>query len=248
MSKNILYNMFIWTFVVLYAITAFISFYHAIEFFSIGNVTWMSIMLAAVFEVGQATVLASLLLSDNNKVIMPWILMFVLTTVQVIGNVYSTFKFISLSEINYYQYLEKPLLFWVNGISQETIMVIISYIIGALLPIVALCMTTMVANNIKLKNNTSDKDDNNINKDDEPNDDYIPDHDVIERDAEESDVETELYAENDETSNIEFISGNETTNSSDASTDVINADVERRKKQEKILAELKTRVNEVEFD
>ena len=31
-------------------------------------------------------------------------------------------------------------------------MIIISYIIGALLPIVALCMTTMVANNLKLKN------------------------------------------------------------------------------------------------
>lgn len=157
MNKNFLYNMFIWTFGLLYVITAFISFYHAIEFFSIGNVGWMSVLLAAVFEIGQATVLASLLLSDNNKVIMPWILMVVLTTVQVIGNVYSVFKYMSESVVNYYQYLEKPLLFWVDGLSQDTVMVIISYIIGALLPIVALCMTTMVANNIKMKNEANDK-------------------------------------------------------------------------------------------
>ena len=149
MNKKTLYNIFIWTFIVLYACTALISCIHAVDFFSIGNVSWMSIMLACVFELGQATVLASLLLSDNKNKIMPWVLMVILTTVQVIGNVYSCFKFISLSEINYYQYLQKPLLFWINGISEETVMIIISYIIGALLPIVALCMTTMVANNLK---------------------------------------------------------------------------------------------------
>ena len=149
MNKKTLYNIFIWTFIVLYACTALISCIHAVDFFSIGNVSWMSIMLACVFELGLATVLASLLLSDNKNKIMPWVLMVILTTVQVIGNVYSCFKFISLSEINYYQYLQKPLLFWINGISEETVMIIISYIIGALLPIVALCMTTMVANNLK---------------------------------------------------------------------------------------------------
>lgn len=236
--------MFIWTFVALYAITAFISFYHAIEFFSIGNVTWMSIMLAAVFEIGQATVLASLLLSDNNKVIMPWVLMFVLTTVQVIGNVYSTFKFMSLSEINYYQYLEKPLLFWVNGISQETVMIIISYIIGALLPIVALCMTTMVANNIKLKNsaqditsNDSGSEINDTLDDNTDNDTHANDESDIKDNEINKDVEIEqapnTEIDNDDThkDNIDSIS-----------------ESDRRKKQEKLLAELKTRVNEVEFD
>ena len=121
MNKKTLYNIFIWTFIVLYACTALISCIHAVDFFSIGNVSWMSIMLACVFELGQATVLASLLLSDNKNKIMPWVLMVILTTVQVIGNVYSCFKFISLSEINYYQYLQKPLLFWINGISEETV-------------------------------------------------------------------------------------------------------------------------------
>lgn len=177
MNKKILYNIFIWTFIALYASTALISCIHAVDFFSIGNVSWMSIMLACVFEIGQATVLASLLLSDNKTKIMPWVLMIILTTVQVIGNVYSCFKFISLSEVNYYQYLEKPLLFWINGISQETVMIIISYIIGALLPIVALFMTTMVANNLKLMGESSS--DNDITEDTESIDEHQNDNEIV---------------------------------------------------------------------
>ncbi len=198
MNKNFLYNMFIWTFGLLYIITAFISFYHAIEFFSIGNVGWMSVLLAAVFEIGQATVLASLLLSDNNKVIMPWILMIVLTTVQVVGNVYSVFKYMSESVVNYYQYLEKPLLFWIDGLSQDTVMVIISYIIGALLPIVALCMTTMVANNIKMKNEANDK---KLHNDEAVDVDNL-DNEIIEPVSEKEETEKTI-------STIDEISNNE---------------------------------------
>ena len=102
MNNKILYKVFIWTFIVLYAGTAFISYCHSIEFFNIGNENWMSYILGAIFELGQATVLASLLLTNNKKTLLPWLLMILLTAVQVIGNTYSVFKFMSLSENNYY--------------------------------------------------------------------------------------------------------------------------------------------------
>lgn len=153
MNKKWLYNFFIGGFVILYLATALISFCHAMEFFFIGNVRWMATTLAAVFEVGQMVVLSSLLLSNNKKTIIPWILLVVLTGVQVIGNVFSVYKYISISDNGYYVYLQKPLIdWWLSGVSQETIVVIISWIIGALLPIIALFMTSMVANNIKLLN------------------------------------------------------------------------------------------------
>lgn len=151
MNNKILYKVFIWTFIVLYAGTAFISYCHSIEFFNIGNESWMSYILGAIFELGQATVLASLLLTNNKKTLLPWLLMILLTAVQVIGNTYSVFKFMSLSENNYYIYLSKPLLFWIEGISQDTVMIIIAWIIGAMLPIVALAMTSMVTNQMKLQ-------------------------------------------------------------------------------------------------
>lgn len=150
MKQKTLYKVFIWGFLFLYLLVAAISFFHAVQFFAIGNNIAMSVTLALAFEIGLALSLAAILLSEENKkATLPWILMTILTLVQVIGNVYSTFKYIALSEEQYYQYLAKPLLFWMEGVTQDTVQIIVSWIIGAILPIIALFMTDMVATNIK---------------------------------------------------------------------------------------------------
>ena len=150
MNQKVLYKVFIWGFLFLYLLVAGISFCHAVEFFNIGNPTIMAGTLAFAFELGLSLSLAAILLSDANKrQTLPWCLMIVLTAVQVIGNVYSTFKHIALSNEDYYVYLQKPLLFWIEEVSQDTVQIIISWIIGAILPIVALAMTDMVASNIR---------------------------------------------------------------------------------------------------
>ena len=142
-------KIFIYAFLFLYALVAFISFCHAIEFFDIGNTHWMSIMLAFAFELGLAVCLASILIGTNKRSNIAWLLLTILVLVQVIGNTYSVFKFISESGYDYYNYLAKPMLFMIEEVSQETVQVIISWIMGAILPIVALLMTEMVANGIK---------------------------------------------------------------------------------------------------
>ena len=164
-NKKLLYKIFIASFVVLYVFIGAISFMHAIEFFNIGNNTIMSIMLAAGFELGLALSLMSILLSQENRSqATQWILMITLTLVQVIGNVYSVYKHIAISNTEYYIYLQKSLLFWIEEVSPETVQVIISWITGAILPIVALMMTDMVANNIK-----------NLSSLNNPNSEVIPD-------------------------------------------------------------------------
>lgn len=149
MKQNKLSKVFIWGFLFLYLLVACISFCHAVEFFSIGNPHWMSVTLAFAFELGLALSLAAILLSDNRKNTLPWILMGALCIVQVIGNVFSTYKFIVLADNDYYQFLSKPLLFFIEEVPEETVQIIISWIIGAILPIIALFMTDMVATNIK---------------------------------------------------------------------------------------------------
>lgn len=150
MNQKVLHKVFIWGFLFLYLLVALISFCHAVQFFGIGNVKWMSISLAFAFELGLALSLASILLSDKNKKqTLPWILMITLTAVQVVGNVYSVFRYISVSDVDYYQYLAKPLLFFIEEVDENTIQIIVSWIMGAILPVVALMMTDMVANNIK---------------------------------------------------------------------------------------------------
>ena len=169
MNQKVLNKVFVWGFLFLYLLVACISFCHAVEFFNIGNANWMSITLAFAFELGLALSLAAILLSDSNsKNVLPWALMIILCAVQVIGNVYSTYKYIALSETEYYQYLAQPLLFWIEEISEETVRIIISWIIGAILPIIALFMTDMVASNLKIMHADDKIKDTDENTKDEP--------------------------------------------------------------------------------
>ena len=98
-------SIYIGLFSVLYLIVAFSSFFHACAFFGLANNTWMSIILAFAFEVGQAAVLFSLLTSAKDRSrVMPWVLMFMFTLVQVIGNVYSSYKYIVTNSVENLRY------------------------------------------------------------------------------------------------------------------------------------------------
>ena len=103
-------NIYIGLFAILYLIVAFSSFWHAIEFFALTNHSWMSIILAFAFEVGQAAVLLAILTSakDRSK-FTPWILMCILTLVQIIGNVYSSYKYIMLNASENLRFFKEPI-------------------------------------------------------------------------------------------------------------------------------------------
>lgn len=130
-------------FSILYLAVGFVSVYHAINFFAISNENWLAIILAIAFEIGQAAVLFSLLVNKSKKT-MPWILMIVLTLVQVLGNVYSSYQYAALHSIEEIKYFTDSVLFYLQDPNPQVNQVMISYITGAILPIVALCMTSMI--------------------------------------------------------------------------------------------------------
>jgi putative Mn2+ efflux pump MntP len=132
-------------FSLLYLAVGFVSVYHSISFFSISNSEWLAVILALAFEIGQAAVLFSLLTSKSNKT-MPWILMGVLTAVQVLGNVYSSYHYSVLNSPDEIKYFTDSVLFFIQDPNPQVNQVMISYITGAILPIVALCMTSMIVN------------------------------------------------------------------------------------------------------
>lgn len=139
-------SIYIGLFSVLYLIVAFSSFFHACAFFGLANNTWMSIILAFAFEVGQAAVLFSLLTSAKDRSrVMPWVLMFMFTLVQVIGNVYSSYKYIVTNSVENLRYFKEPIFIW-TSLPDDQATVIVVYLVGALLPIAALLLTSMVTN------------------------------------------------------------------------------------------------------
>lgn len=142
---------FLWLFIVLYTAIAFVSTYHAIAFFGLSNPTWLAVILSLAFEVGQAGVLFSILTNQDSsdKKTLPWILMGLLTVVQILGNVFSTYKYMIMHNMDQIDYFTKSVLFFVQSPNPEYNYVMIAYITGAILPVVALCMTSMVASMLK---------------------------------------------------------------------------------------------------
>ena len=139
-------KLFLILFAILYISVALVSTFHAISFFGLANIGWVSVMLAITFEIGQAAVLFSILTgaSGKNKII-PWVLMCVLTLVQILGNVFSSYEYLITHSGDNLRFFKEPIFVWTD-LPDDQCNVILTYIIGAILPIVALLMTSMVTN------------------------------------------------------------------------------------------------------
>ena len=156
-------KIFLILFAILYISVALVSTFHAVSFFGLANNSWVSVMLAITFEIGQAAVLFSILTgaSGKNKII-PWILMCVLTLVQILGNVFSSYEYLITNSADNLRFFKEPIFVWTD-LPDDQCNVILTYIIGAILPIVALLMTSMVTSYLnKSEENIKEIKDDNI--------------------------------------------------------------------------------------
>lgn len=186
-------TIYIGLFGILYLIVAFSSFFHACSFFELANNTWMSIILAFAFEIGQAAVLFSLLTSQKDRSrIMPWVLMTMFTLVQVIGNVFSSYKYIITNSVENLRYFKEPIFIWTT-IPDDQATVIIVYLVGALLPIASLLLTSMITN--YLTDQEELKQSENKNNDNIDNDTAEEDKDNSKEDTEKNNEDTDIHQE-----------------------------------------------------
>lgn len=149
-------NIYITLFALLYILCSVCSLIHSFAFFGLANNLPMSIMLGTCFELGQFAVLMSLLTSKRNQgKIMQYVLLITLTIVQVLGNVFSSFKYLMTNSVADLEYFKKPIFIWTD-LPDDITTVIVTWIIGAILPCVCLLLTSMVSNYIM----DTDPDDN----------------------------------------------------------------------------------------
>ena len=138
-------------FVALYAAVGLVSTIHAVSFFSLANTLPLAILLAVAFEIGQAAVLFSILTDERQRNrFMPWCLMCILTLVQVIGNVYSSYKYLITNSIDLLRFFKEPIFIW-GSIPDDVANVLLTYIIGAILPLVSLALSEMVTERINFE-------------------------------------------------------------------------------------------------
>ena len=163
----------------------------------------MSIILAFAFEVGQAAVLLAILTSakDRSK-FTPWILMCILTLVQIIGNVYSSYKYIMLNASENLRYFKEPIFIWTD-LPDAQATVIITYISSAILPLCALLLTSMITNYLEDNGKDDEKEtitDEEVEK--EPEETIEPIEDKPEDEIEDKPVEEIQEEKPEEENNI----------------------------------------------
>ena len=215
---SLIKKIYIGLFAVLYLCVAFTSTLHAIEFFGLANASWLAIILAISFELGQAAVLFELLTSKKDRTkIMPWVLMTIFTLVQVLGNVYSSYKYILLNSPENLRYFKEPIFIWTQ-LPDEQATVIVTYIVGAILPICALLLTSMITNQL------------------EPESDIKPQEEPIKQEIEKIDSEIKQEDKLEE----ESLNENESIIEEDQETENINDDeiIEDKKEIEEVSEEV----------
>ena len=195
---NLMQKIYIGLFAILYLAVALVSTIHAVSFFGLANNDWMAVILAISFELGQAAVLFSLLTSKNERgKIMPWVLMAIFTLVQVLGNVYSSYKHIITSSPENLRFFKEPIFIWTN-LPDDQATVIVTYIVGAILPICALLLTSMVTNQFQNPNDSIiHLEEEDVQKNEEfTNNEQEQNIEHIEEKIENKEIENETIEEN----------------------------------------------------
>jgi hypothetical protein len=119
------------TMIGLYVIVSLISTLHVIEFFEMSNPRWLAISLAVAFEIGAAASLASIIVLEKTSKFLVWTLFLLLTGMQMQGNMF--YAYINLHDFQG----------WIElfGLQEEELITqkrILSFVSGAILPIIAL--------------------------------------------------------------------------------------------------------------
>ena len=205
MNSKIIRTTYLSLFAILYLCTAFVSTMHAIQFFSLANAAYLGVILALTFEVSQAAVLSSLLIDKSNqKKIVPWLLMFLMCGVQILGNVYSSYKYICLNSLEDLKWFKEPIFIWMDNFPDKEATVIVTWAIGGLLPCVCLLLTEMVTSYIH-----RDKEENKVqepakqeeikeDKKEEPEPEPEPEHKIENEQVQEQTNQKEETIKEDE--------------------------------------------------
>jgi len=130
------------TFVSLYLLVSIISTIHVIDFFELSNPRWLAISLAIGFELGAAASLAAIITLDKMNKTLVWALFLVITAMQMQGNMY--YAFINMGDFTTWSEL-------FNLIEEEPLYQkrVLSFVSGAILPLVALGFIKSLVDYIK---------------------------------------------------------------------------------------------------
>jgi len=140
MKSSFLRKVVIGTFLSVPAISSVISTIHLIDLFNLGNPTWLSILLAVTFELGSIASLLAISVIDKIKTGAIWFIFFILSGLQIIGNIYYSYSFTSDQILSNPTFLTNfmDLFSFITGDEIRDVKIFLSCIIGIPIPLIAL--------------------------------------------------------------------------------------------------------------
>jgi len=140
MKANKLKRIIVLCFVIVPLLSSIISTVHLVDFFYLGNPSWISYTIAVAIEVGAvASFLTLSILSRLNKTIV-WGMFFILFFMQVVGNVYFSYDWVTsrISEnADWLKNFREMMEFFVYEIDEKTSKMILSLLIGVPIPLIS---------------------------------------------------------------------------------------------------------------
>jgi hypothetical protein len=130
----------VFCFVLVPLLSSIISTVHLVDFFYLGNPSWISYTIAVAIEVGAvASFLTLSILSKLNKTIV-WGMFFILFFMQVIGNVYFSYDWVSLKiseDPTWLNNFREMMEFFIYKVDMKTSKMILSLLIGVPIPLIS---------------------------------------------------------------------------------------------------------------
>lgn len=134
-------------------ISSVISMIHVVKFLSLGNTGAVAVILAITYEIANLTILMAMVLMKKLRAFFVWACFVVLLSVQIIGNVYYSYDFISVSIQGDPGYLTTFISFIQEMIefeSNKTIIFTLACFLGLPIPMVSLFLVKSVVDYLEL--------------------------------------------------------------------------------------------------
>lgn len=140
MQSSFLKRVIVVCFIAVPLLSSIISTVHLVDLFYLGNPSWISYTIAVAIEIGAvASFLTLSILSRLNKTIV-WGMFFILFFMQIIGNVYGTYDWVT-EQINknptWLTNFREMLEFFIFEIEEKTSKMMLSLILGIPIPLIS---------------------------------------------------------------------------------------------------------------
>ena len=141
-----------YVFLLVPVISATISAFHVEKFLRLGNPTFLSVSTAIAYEIANVGAMLIFVLMPKVKQNFIWISFIILIFMQIVGNVYFAFDYIynNIDSNPYYvDNFIKMVRVMTDFLENDTIIFILSCLVGAPVPIVALLLTKSTSDYFK---------------------------------------------------------------------------------------------------